>query len=381
MLCEGPELYGVGTVLRLYAQARPETLFVCFEEGHLAAWLRERRRRVIVLGRRFRMDARRSSLAFIGRVAAGVWHTRASAAALAPMLEQEGIRLVHSHWFEQQVVAGWLRRRGFLSVWHFHNTTNERRLAGLGLKMNHALARWGADLLMPVSAYIARNWRASGVPLRVVHNAATPLFGAANALPPTPVRCVIGARLDEKKGVHLAVEAVLAARSRGMDVTLDIYGGPTEGNPYAESLRAMIAAAGATDSIRLMGFRSDLREHHQEYHVGLQCRVDPEPCSMWVCETLVDGLPLIAAANGGTPELVVDGETGLLFEPGNAGDLAAKLVQLARDPWRLGAMREAAFARGRAHFTTERMMRETLEAYRSIGPRALATGNQGTIGR
>jgi glycosyltransferase involved in cell wall biosynthesis len=43
----------------------------------------------------------------------------------------------------------------------------------------------------------------------------------------------------------------------------------------------------------------------------------------------VDGLPLIASASGGTPELVVDGETGLLFEPGNASDLAVKLTELA----------------------------------------------------
>mgnify|MGYP000873054704 CR=1 FL=1 len=364
MLCEGPEGYGIGTVLRLYTQAAPEVLFVCAEEGAFAAWLRERGLRYMVLNRRLKMDAQRSSLAFLPRVAQGLAHTRKTAAILAPQLEREGIRVVHTHWLEQQVVAMWLRGRGFRSVWHLHNTTSRTRLMGLGLRLNHLLARRGADALIPVSAFIAGPWRTSGVPIQVVRNAATRVFDAPNTLAPTPIRCVIAGALDQRKGHHLAVEGVLAARAQGVDVRLDLFGGPLENNAYVDNLRERIDRAGASEFVRFMGFRSDLRRHHQEYHVGLQCRVDPEPCSMWVCETLVDGLPLLAADNGGTPELVEDGTTGLLFESGNAQDLAAKLVRLAHEPSLLNEMRKAAFERGNQHFTTDRMIRETLEAYR-----------------
>lgn len=365
MLCEGPELYGVGSVLRLYALAAPDTLFVCAQEGHFSRWLAERSLRRIVLDRRFRMDARRSSLAFLARVGAGLRHTRRSARILDPLLRAEGIRLVHSHWFEQQVVAGHLRRRGFGSVWHLHNTTSTTRLMGLGLRLNHALARWGCDVLMPVSRYIAAPWLPSRVAVHPVHNAATPIFDAPNTLPPSPLRCLIAARLDPKKGVHLAVGAVLDARRAGRDVTLDVFGGPLDDNPYAGELLARVRNAGQADHVRFRGFDADLRRHHQSFHLGLQCRIDPEPCSVWVCETLVDGLPLVAANNGGTPELVEEDATGLLFAPGDQGDLLAKLLLLADNPARLAAMRPAAFARGRAHFTTERMIAATLEAYQS----------------
>ena len=81
---------------------------------------------------------------------------------------------------------------------------------------------------------------------------------------------------------------------------------------------------------------------------------------------MVDGLPLIASATGGTPELVDDGVTGLLFRTGDAADLGEKLIVLARDPQRLDAMRAATFERGQQQFTLDRLVRETLEAYESL---------------
>ena len=65
-------------------------------------------------------------------------------------------------------------------------------------------------------------------------------------------------------------------------------------------------------------------------------------------EAMACGLPVIASRLGGHQMSVVDGQTGLLFEPGNVGDLADKLGRLLDDPelrWRLGqAARERATA-------------------------------------
>jgi glycosyltransferase involved in cell wall biosynthesis len=115
-----------------------------------------------------------------------------------------------------------------------------------------------------------------------------------------------------------------------------------------------------------MGFCGDLRHRHTQYHLGLQCRIDPEPCSLWVCETLVDGLPLLASATGGTPELVDDGVTGYLYAPGSAEDLSRKLVGLCVDRAKLAHMRAAAFDRGQRSFTVARFLRETLDAYDTV---------------
>jgi glycosyltransferase involved in cell wall biosynthesis len=243
---------------------------------------------------------------------------------------------------------------------------NPRRLFGAGAKLNHALAKWGADLLLPASDAIGKNWAGCGVPSITIHNAAIAKYREPNQLPETPVRCLVAGRLEHDKGHHLAVAAVVNSRKAGYDVQLDVYGGPLENNAYADGLRHQIAAAGCEDAIRLMGFEPRLRDKHQEYHLGLQCRISTEPCSLWVCEAMVDGLPLLAAANGGTPELVEDGVSGLLFKSGDADDLTEKLLVMLRDPAKTSEMRRQAFARGRQQFTLERFIRETAAAYRAL---------------
>jgi colanic acid/amylovoran biosynthesis glycosyltransferase len=85
-----------------------------------------------------------------------------------------------------------------------------------------------------------------------------------------------------------------------------------------------------------------------------------------VCETLVDGLPLVASANGGTPELVADGVTGYLYPPGDAQALAQRLIQLCHDRALLAKMRAMAFERGQQKITAQRFGDETLAAYLSL---------------
>ena len=49
-------------------------------------------------------------------------------------------------------------------------------------------------------------------------------------------------------------------------------------------------------------------------------------------EAMSQGVPVVASRIGGIPEIIEDGVTGLLFEPGNAADLAEKMLRLWRDP-------------------------------------------------
>ncbi len=112
-----------------------------------------------------------------------------------------------------------------------------------------------------------------------------------------------------------------------------------------------------------MGFRNDLRVNHQNYDLGLQCRIEPEPCGVWICEALVDGLPLLASATGGTPELMRDNITGLLFRGNNQEDFNQKLIQLIGDKQVLLSMRDTTFKRGQKYFTVKRFIDETKKIY------------------
>lgn len=366
MLVQGSEVYGIGTIERQYAEFWPEMTTVCLERGPLHDWLVARGAKVeLVEGLASFREGK--SLRTLARLP-GVWQqAKRDARRIDERLAGRGIRIVHAHWRPQQIMAGFLRRRGYRSVWQINNNTSRRRLGGLGIKLNHRLAKWGADLLLPASDFIAANWEGCGVALQTVRNSAVGLFDTPSELPlDGPLRAVAAGRLESSKGHHVAVEAVMAARRAGFDVTLDLFGGPLKGNAYAADLQQKIAAAGMESAFRFHGFSSDLRQRHQLYHLGLQCRIDPEPCSLWVCEAMVDGLPLAASATGGTPELVEDGVTGRLYPAGSDEELARRIVELASDRPRLAVMRRAAFVRGQKYFRVERFLDETLSAYRSL---------------
>jgi glycosyltransferase involved in cell wall biosynthesis len=58
----------------------------------------------------------------------------------------------------------------------------------------------------------------------------------------------------------------------------------------------------------------------------------PEPAALMLMEAMAMERPIVATATGGTPEIITDGKTGLLFGPGEAGDLSAQILRLLSDP-------------------------------------------------
>lgn len=365
ILCKGDDAYGVASVLRLYAECFPEIKFVCLGQGAMFEWLRRNGNQVYLVEGLASFTAT-SSASTLARLPFAILRARKDAAQLDQLFQQLGISIVHAHWLPQHIISGHLRKYGYYSVWHIHVNMNPRRLFGLGMKMNNLLARWGADAIIPVSDFIASNWQEAGVCTYTIRNVAKVLFNEPNDLPPNPIRCVIAGRLTEDKGHHLAIQAVINARTSGYDVRLDIFGGPLEGNPYYDQLRTMVEQSGQSEFVCFKDFCADLRLYHQSYNIGLQCRISPEPCSMWVCETLVDGLPLVAADSGGTSELVDDGITGLLFRSGDAEDLTSKLIMLASDPSMTNRMRRQAYLLGQNHFTVPRFVTEALKVYANL---------------
>jgi glycosyltransferase involved in cell wall biosynthesis len=71
---------------------------------------------------------------------------------------------------------------------------------------------------------------------------------------------------------------------------------------------------------------------------------------------------VIATPTGGTPEIVTDGENGLLFKPNDPKDLAQKIVQLINDPKLRGKLSEAGMKTVLEKFTMSKMMDE-VESY------------------
>jgi glycosyltransferase involved in cell wall biosynthesis len=172
---------------------------------------------------------------------------------------------------------------------------------------------------------------------------------------------VFSGHCTPRKGIGTLIEAaieVIARRGR-RDITVLVFGNRgEESRPY----EAMYAGLGIDDAIRFEGYCRNLLPVFQSAYCGII------PSSGWdsfprsSVEMAASGLPVIASRLQGLAEAVRHNETGLLFEPGNAQELADCIVALADDPARAKAYGRAGRVRAERELSLEVQRTRFLDA-------------------
>ena len=162
----------------------------------------------------------------------------------------------------------------------------------------------------------------------------------------TPLRVVAVGRMVPKKGFDVLVEAVGDLTARGVELELVIAG---EDGPDAATIRRLVAER-CPDAVQFTGPLSQcelLALYRGADVFALACRVDADGDRDGIPNVMVEamaaGLPVVSTAVSGIPELVRDGENGLLVPPEDPGALASALLRLATD----GSLRQRLAAAGR----------------------------------
>lgn len=163
-------------------------------------------------------------------------------------------------------------------------------------------------------------------------------FRAALNLPPGAFLAVAAGRVEHAKGFHVLVKAVEMARKCGVPVFAVIAG---EGTQQAE-LQAMCGDLGLQDSVKLLGFRSDVLDIVAAADVAVVPSIWADPFPYAVLEAMACSKPVVASRVGGIPEMVSENSAALV-PAGNAEELAEVLMNLARNPGRCVEMGRAAF--------------------------------------
>jgi sugar transferase (PEP-CTERM/EpsH1 system associated) len=135
--------------------------------------------------------------------------------------------------------------------------------------------------------------------------------------------------------------------------------------PLRAEAQAELDAAGLADCAWLPGERSDVADVMR----GLDAFVLPslaEGISNTILEAMASGLPVLATAVGGNPDLVAVGQTGLLVPAGDDDALAAALRQWAGDPAAAAAMGRTGRARVEREFSLDSMVAAYLGLYESL---------------
>ena len=178
------------------------------------------------------------------------------------------------------------------------------------------------------------------------------------------------AALVPHKGQRHLIEAAALVLPRAPDARFVIAG---EGE-LRPTLERQIREHHLEKHVFLAGFRPDVLSLHKGFDVFVMSSVT-EGLGTSLLDAMACGKPVVATSAGGMPEVVVDGETGVLVPPRDDRALAAAIVRLLGDEDLRGRLGAAGLARVREHFSAERMIGDTLAVYEEVvraGARASA---------
>jgi glycosyltransferase involved in cell wall biosynthesis len=278
-------------------------------------------------------------------------------------------------------LAGWFRRLK-ADVVHTHNTRplmyagpaarlarvrrvihtrhGQRFGATRRQTVGFRLASLAADRVVCVSRDSARIAAAEGISERRIRT----LWNGIDLgrFPKTASACdgpvlAVGRLSPEKDFPTLIRAAAIAARAEP-SFRLEIAG---DGACFAD-MRQLVDKLNLGDVVRLLGQVRDVPALLARGGIFTLASLT-EGVSLTILEAMATGLPVVATRVGGNPEVVAEGETGLLVPPGDPAVLAAALLELWRNPERRVAMGRAGRQRVEECFEIRKMLAAYEELY------------------
>jgi glycosyltransferase involved in cell wall biosynthesis len=190
---------------------------------------------------------------------------------------------------------------------------------------------------------------------------------AALGLPAeAPLIAVLG-RISDWKGQDLLVRALATKALRGRGAIGVIAGEPWPGaEARRERVLALARQLGVGDRLVLVGFREDVETVYGAADVVAVPSTAPDPLPNTALEAAAAGCAVVAAAHGGLPEIIRDGETGRLFSPGDVASLSGVIAALLDDECERERLGAAAAADVRARFDPARLIAEMQSLYDAV---------------
>jgi glycosyltransferase involved in cell wall biosynthesis len=182
-------------------------------------------------------------------------------------------------------------------------------------------------------------------------------------LPPDAPVVISVCRLGKGKGPLELVQAVATVRRQHPDLRLIIVGQGSQ--EFENQLRQLIEELELGHNVTLTGQRSDVPRLMSAADIYAMPS-DADPCPLVFLEAAATGLPVIALDNGGTPEIVADGVTGLLSPLGDADSLAANLLALVGNVDLRKALGAAGRKRAREYHDGPRLADDVLQIYQCL---------------
>ncbi|MDP2483208.1 MAG: glycosyltransferase family 4 protein [Candidatus Palauibacterales bacterium] len=297
----------------------------------------------------------------------------------ATRLGRDGPDLVHVHWPMPHALFGAAMRRAsggrtavICSFYSVEVNWVSRRMPWLGPFLDWTIRTGDAVTAISSSTAHAVNDRVDRPVSVIPYSSALPEVASGQVKPALddpqqPLRLLFVGRLVERKGVEVLVRALARLRHHREAELVIVGAGNREG-----SVRQTAAMEGVADHVHMLGFVSPERLAREYADADIfvlpavrDSRGDTEGLGVVLLEAMAYERPVIASRAGGIPDIVVDGETGWLADPGDSEVLSRLILEVASDPE--AARRVAARGKQEAstRFAWEHILEQTNAVYES----------------
>ncbi len=167
-------------------------------------------------------------------------------------------------------------------------------------------------------------------------------------------------RVQYEKGFQVLAQAIGRLRGRVPGIRCVIAGR----GPYLPELQSQVDIEGVSDLVHLAGYVTDEELRSLLHEAG--CVVIPslyEPFGIVALESLAANAPTIVARTGGLAEIMEDTEASLMFDPGNAKELATRIERVLMNPHVSQNMQSQGAEILHSRFSWDAIARSTVSAY------------------
>ncbi|MBI4830362.1 MAG: glycosyltransferase [Candidatus Lindowbacteria bacterium] len=258
-------------------------------------------------------------------------------------------------------------------VHHMHDICDPKKF---NLPMLLALKwaiRYGVQAVVSISKAVTDSLTGVGVDARKIHTIhngidldnypSLPAREAKKRLGLDPEAPVVGhvARLMRWKGQDFFLRAASRVKT---DARFLVVGGLYWEDPdYEKELRRLAKDLGLQDRVMFLGHREDVPQVTRAMDVLAHTSTKPEPFGLAIIEAMASEKPVVAFDNGGIPEIIEAGRTGILTTPLDEKEFARALDELLSDPNRALEMGKAGRERVERLFTLKAQSEKIQECF------------------
>jgi len=137
-------------------------------------------------------------------------------------------------------------------------------------------------------------------------------------------------------------------------------------DPFERHLRDMVIALGLEQQVIFTGYQKNVADYINAMDVLIHASVLPEPFGRVLLEGMALRKPVVASRAGGVPEIIIDGESGVLYAPGDHAQLAVEIMKILKNTDQAVALGEAGYQRLVKEFGIEKHISRVQQLYEII---------------